>query len=247
MASALQTYQQEMHANLGFFGTWLPGDPIEVGDIGVVERGRFRKYSSLEELKITFGVAKTDSSQNVQYASRSGASLDIGASAEVPGVPGVSANIDVQFSHEGAFIFHASELRLEQLQDRSAASAAIVRAYEAGKWTKEWLIVESVHHAKCATVIVAEEGSAGVVLKAQAPVSLGALPLANPNVRLDIQSSRGRMTQVIAGRGIRPLYSCLRISDRWLSAPRVVAVRGAAAGPAEMALERPSIDDLLNS
>lgn len=34
MASPVQRYQQEMHENIGFFATWLPGDLLELGDIG---------------------------------------------------------------------------------------------------------------------------------------------------------------------------------------------------------------------
>ena len=38
----VRTYREEMHGNLGFFASWLPADPVDVGDIGVLEGGRFR-------------------------------------------------------------------------------------------------------------------------------------------------------------------------------------------------------------
>ena len=34
MVSPVQRYQREMHDNIGFFATWLPGDLLELGDIG---------------------------------------------------------------------------------------------------------------------------------------------------------------------------------------------------------------------
>ena len=36
MASPVKTYQSEMHDKLGFFATWLPGDHVELGDVGVL-------------------------------------------------------------------------------------------------------------------------------------------------------------------------------------------------------------------
>jgi hypothetical protein len=50
MPSPVALYQREMHKNLGFFATWLPGDQLELGEAGVLKGGRFRKQSSLAEL-----------------------------------------------------------------------------------------------------------------------------------------------------------------------------------------------------
>jgi hypothetical protein len=52
MASPVRRYQQEMHENIGFFATWLPGDLLELGDIGILVNGSFRKLSSLWALGI---------------------------------------------------------------------------------------------------------------------------------------------------------------------------------------------------
>ena len=244
MASAAQVYQREMHDRIGFFATWLPGDAIEVGDVGTLEDGRFRKFSSLKELGVPFRVSHKPNSQDLHYSSRSGASMDVAAAAAIPGIPGVSADINVKFDHSGAFLFHASKLRLEQLEDRDSVFKAMVECYQRKRWNKEWFLVESLHHADCATVIVAEEGSAGLMLKAQAPLVLGPLPLADPKVTLDFRSSHGRVTHVLAGRGLRPLYSCLRVKDGWFSDPEVVAVRGQGPDPGP-AVVRASIDDLV--
>jgi hypothetical protein len=246
MASAAKTYQEEMHGNVGFFATWLPGDHIEVGDVGTLEASRFRKATSLAELGITVEVSRKASPQDMQYSSRSGASVRVSSGAAVEGVPGVSAEIDVQFTRAGAFLFHASNLRQERLEGRGALATAILQAHERGAWNTAWFLVEALHHAECATIIVAEEGAAGLLLKAQAPVAIGALPLADPKVHLAVQSTHGRIMQVLAGKGLRPLYSCLRVSTGWFSDPALVAVRGHGDATNDL-LVRPSIAELLDS
>jgi hypothetical protein len=246
MASVVRAYQEEMHGRFGFFATWLPGDAIEVGDVGTLEASRFRKATSLDELGIAREVSNKATPQDLQYSSRSGASIRLNSGASVPGMPGVSAEIEVQFTRAGAFVFQASRLRQERLENRRALTMAILQAYDRDGWEKDWLLVEALHHADCATIIVAEEGSAGLLLKAKAPVALGALPLADPRVNLEVQSMRGRMMQVLAGRHLRPLYSCVRVRDSWFSSPSLVAVRGHGDAPDDL-LVRPGIDELLNS
>jgi hypothetical protein len=107
------------------------------------------------------------------------------------------------------------------------------------------VLVESIHQADCATVIVSEEMSAGVTFAAKG--ALGGIPLADPRVDLSISSSRGKMAQIIAGRDLRPLYSCLRVREGWFSGPSIEAVRGESANPGDSPFVRPSIIELLES
>jgi hypothetical protein len=39
----VRTYQEEMHNSVGFFATWLPGDILDLGDVGELKDGQFRK------------------------------------------------------------------------------------------------------------------------------------------------------------------------------------------------------------
>ncbi len=190
MASPVQTYQSELHDNLGFFATWLPGDLLELGDIGVLKDGRFRKQSSLQELGVTYQPSPLGPVQNLQYSSRNGTAISIDSSASAPCSSHISAKIDVEFSSDGAFLFHASNVRNRRLENSGRLADSPPDLWERGKWNATWYLVELVHEADCATIIVAEDTSAGVTFSAKGP--LGGIPLANPKVDLSIASSRGR-------------------------------------------------------
>jgi hypothetical protein len=244
MASPVSMYQDEMHRNVGFFATWLPGDPIELGDAGVFEGGRFRSLRSLAELGIRCEESIAQSRQDMQYTSTSYTKLSVGGSAAATGV--ASAEIAIDFSHAGAFVFHAAGLRVHRLANRSEIAARILDAYERGDWQKEWLVVEALHAAERATVIVSEDSSAGLVLNARASVALQAVSLADPKIGLSVASTRGRLVHVVGARNIRPLYSCLRLETPLLGSPNVRPVRGVASAEGA-ALERPGIGELLSS
>jgi hypothetical protein len=243
MASPAKLYQKEMHDNLGFFPTWFPGDPIAVGDIGVFQGGRFRRTCSLDELGIPGTVEAAPSKQSVQFASTSGTKVSTSGDAKVPGVGALE--IKVEFSKKGAFVFHALSLRLERLDRRAEVGERIVEAYQQRKWQKEWLLVESVHGADSLTTIVSEDASAEVVLKASAEGNLAAMSLADPKINLAVSSTRGQVLHIVCGRGLHPLYSCIRLTDPLFGTPSIQPVRGVE--DSEMPFCRPGIDELLES
>jgi hypothetical protein len=245
MSSPVKLYQKEMHDNLGFFPTWLPGDSIEIGDAGVLERGRFRKMTSLAELGIAGDIEKAASKQDVQYTSTQGTKITASAGADAMTV--ARAEIAVDFSREGAFVFHASRLRPQHLKNRAAVGQELLKAYEKGKWEKDWLLVESLHSAERVTIIVSEDSSAGLVLVASAKTPLTSISLSDPKVGLEIASTRGKIVHIVGGTGLHPLYSCIRVKDPLFGAPSVQPVRGIAAAASEVTFARPGIDELLES
>lgn len=247
MPSPVKLYQQEMHGNLSYFPTWLPGDAIKLGDIGVFEAGRFRKLASLQDLRIPCAAGITGKPQTLNYSSTATTKVNTSAGVSAPGV--AKAEIAIEFARQGAFIFQALGVQSLDLASRAATAAGILRAFEQKTWNKEWLVVDSVYEAESATIIVSEDESAGIVLTGSSAVPLGSIPLANPKLGLTVSSTSGKIVHVIAASGLHPLYSCLRLRDPLIGAPSVVPVRGAGnvEERAVASLARPSISDLLES
>jgi hypothetical protein len=245
MASPVAAYQQEMHENLGFFANWLPGDRIDVGDVGVLKGGRFRRMASLKELNIKSKLTSGGPSQNVEYASTYGTTISSSAGVEGP-LP-ASAEITIEFSHEGAFVFHALRLREESIEDRLAVGAQVVKAYKDGVWKEEWFLVDGFRTAGRATIIVSQDRSAGLILAATAHAALPGASLADPKIGLRVASTRGKMVQIIGAANLRPLYSCLRVSVPLIGSPGVQPVRGQRTAAADPRLTRPAIEELLAS
>ncbi|MDC8014150.1 hypothetical protein [Tahibacter soli] len=245
MASPVRTYQSELHDKLGFFATWLPGEPIEIGDVGVFEGGRFRRMTSLEELGIASETAAIGATLDVQYTSTRGTAVNVPASAGVAGV--ATAEVTVDFSSSGAFLFHANGLQVHRLENRMAAAKAILEAHRRKAWEPEWLLVESLYAAKSATVVISEDSAAQLVLAASVAGPIGGLSLSDPKLGLKVVSTRGRLFHAVGAEGLRPLYSCLRVKDPLFGEPQVQPVRSARGIEAAAELVRPAIGDLLDA
>ena len=247
MASPVKLYQREMHDNLGFFANWLPGDPIAIGDAGVLEAGRFRRVASLAELKIPFKVSRAGATQDVQYTSTHGTRLATSAGATAAVL--AQAEITIEFSRAGAFVFHASGLRPHRIANRSEIAEKLVDAYAKKRWSEDWLLVEALHVAERATIVVSEDKSAQVVLMANLTGVAPVVSLVDPRIGLTVASTRGKVVHIVGASRVRPLYSCLRLKDPLLRAPSVQPVRGSLPDDASAgaAFSRPAIDDLLSS
>jgi hypothetical protein len=243
MASPVEIYQTEMHRNLGFYATWLPGDLIEIGDVGELQNGRFRRQTSLTDLGISYTTRDAGTPQNVQYTSAKGTKVGTGTSASAAGIAGVEINIE--FSADGAFVFHAMGLQAARLQELPAVGASVLAAYEEGRWRKEWLLVEAVHVADCATIIISQDNSASLVLTGSASGPISVLSLADPKARLDVASSSGKLVHVVGGRTLRPLFSCLRIEHSFFAEPSLAPARGETRR--SIAFERTQLKELLDS
>jgi hypothetical protein len=242
MASPVRTYQEEMHGNLGFFATWLPADPVDVGDIGIFEGGRFRQVSSLAELGIPCEVEVTPGKSGMQFTSTEGVQLDASGGASVPAA--ARLEVSIRFSGAGAFVFHASGLQLRRLRNRSQVAEAMLANYERKRWKKEWLLVESVHAAERASIIISEDNSARLVLAADVKLPQS-ISLADPKVGFEVSATEGKLFQTLGAKNLHPLYSCLRVKDPIFGQAEVMPVRG----PGDVAnhLARPGIDELLES
>jgi hypothetical protein len=244
MATPVRLYQEEMHSNVGFFATWLPGDVLELGDIGALENGRFRRAGSLRELGFTGFQTREGTPQNMSYSAA--------ADKKVGGTAGVSAPMDsmkaelsIRFTKQGGYVFEAAGIRNIEIADRMMFSDRILELYGQPRWKREWLVVDAVYKAHSATIIVSEDDSSEIVLKASAALPLGSLPLADPNLGLSMSSCSGRITQVLVRSELTPLYSCVRVRQSLFGEATVTSVRG--IGEKSMGLSRLSIGDLLNS
>jgi len=236
-------YQREMHDNVGFFATWLPGDRIEIGDAGVFVGGRFRKMSSLKELGIEYTIEKGPTTQELKYTATSGVKLQTAAGAGVTTLG--KAEISVEFSQAGSFVFHASGLQQVSIKERQSVAKQLLTAIEQKAWQMDWFLVESLRTTERATIIVSEESSGGIVLDAHAQAPLPGISLADPHISLNIRSMHGKIVHVIGEGGLHPLYSCLQMRRKFFGIPKLQPVRGVDAG--EEAFTRAGIGALLES
>jgi hypothetical protein len=246
MASPVRLYQSEIYNKFSCFATWLPGDQIEVGDVGIIEGGRFRRRATLEELGIPCKPIPGETTNSIRFESSRGAKIEKTAGAVVQQV--AQLGVSIVFSRKGAFVFHASNLRHHRLDDPATVADGVVKLYEAKsrRWKREWFLVDEFHSAECATIIVSEVGSSSISLDASAGALVSGSSLADPRLGLKVAAESGKVIYVLAKAGVRPLYSCAKVKHPYFSEPSVESYRTPSYRTPQP-FTRPGLDILLDS
>lgn len=247
MASPVKLYQREMHGHLGFFATWLPIDWVDVGDVGVLDGGKFTPMTSLRELGIPCEVKPRGKPAYLRHVSSKGINVSVSTGGTVEAL--VKAEIAIDFSTAGAFVFETANLQQRSFENRAEIAEGLFAAYDDERWQKDWVVVNAVYSADVATILVSVSKSAGLVLAGEVGPPHGEILLAGLEGKLSVTSRNGAVVDVVAKSGARPLYSCLRIKTGFFGGRRIGPVRGHGGRKPSLRdlCDSPSIDDLLES
>ena len=100
--------------------------------------------------------AREGTAENVSYSASAKRSDGMTADAGTA-VPLASAELSIQFTSQGGYVFEALAMKQLEIADRLALAASLLQAYEKGQWQKEWLLVDSLYYAGSATILVSED------------------------------------------------------------------------------------------
>jgi hypothetical protein len=215
--NAAEIYQKEVHKRGGFFGTWLPGDHLRLGDVGKMSDGKFTYLRSLGDLGMEPTLSGWSPGQSASFTSHAKISTEVNTETKASGVG--SASLRLSLGRDGSFVFEASELRHRRIEQRLKVRDFVVSLYKKGKWSADWLLVDGLHQAACATIVVANGAAAEVILDADTVGPIDVSSLANGAIKFVLRSTSSAIEKVISGKDVHPLFSCLRLSRSWLGRP----------------------------
>jgi hypothetical protein len=233
-------YAKDVYENLKYRPTWLPGSPVELGAVGVIEEGIFRSITDLQTLDIPFEV-KIDSDQDtIDFASKNGVSISFKAAGETNGkfqaIAKADAGVLIEFSREGAVVLQLRDVSLNRIANQSALSHALLKAMAVGdelkQWQRDWVVITEVARAGRATIVISSSGKSRLELKASG--STASASLVDASTALSVATESEINTKVIAESGLTPLYRGLRVRRGYFWLYDEVLPASAEPPPADM-------------
>ncbi len=218
MEEAGRLYLREIYKRFSYLAAWLPNTKLKLGDVGMQQGEKFKQMTSLKELGVPFKVRKGTSSIDFTYTSKSGVSAQTKLAGEAgagANLPLAKAGISIQFSKEGAFLFQAVGCIVNEIEDKYELGRAAIKLFKAGTWQEGWAVVDTLVCADCATIIVSNSKSATIDLTAKTPVAEA--NLASLDTGLSVNSQTGDVIQLIASKGLAPLFRLSRVKQSILS------------------------------
>lgn len=198
----------------GLFANWMPPDPVDVGDFGVIAHERFVRDGNLRNWGLEFAVEETRKSDGkLDYSDRAKVAIRMSAQAAV-GVASQSsptASAHIEFTGQGAFLYHLSGFTIRRLQNTRAFFEDLARKWIAGaiKLEENSVIVNEIRIVDDATIIVSEGHEGSLDLIGEISAAQDAV-LADVKGGLSVANSFGNMFKWLSTRGTIPVIGLVR-------------------------------------
>jgi hypothetical protein len=231
-------YTNEIHKQLGYLATWLPGGTMELGDYGTLDDHLYTRLGSLKDRGFKVRPAPRGTPLEIEYSSRESVTLTIqlrGQNKNLPNIPSGQAGIDLKFTRSGSCVVVLNDAvertvaNLFQLQN-DVRSLYLRRPSD---WPKGLTVVSSIVQASSASVIVADSTSSHYSVTTEADLKAGLADLANVSLGLAVTSASDVSTKVLAKKDLRPLFRAFRLKETWTGNVKVQTL-AAAELPAEI-------------
>jgi hypothetical protein len=232
-------YVREVHSELGLWASWPPQAAVNVGDVGALQDGVFRRHDTLAERRIAFRTRR--GLRGVDFEHRSNGGVEISSAVAARPLPDelpVSVAVKIRFTRRGAMYLAAADCTIEEMVDQDLIGQEIVQRFSGGFWKSGDLVVTEVMRCSSFTLLVSSGGDSGVELSVEGgaflPVGVGVKEISSKNIT----------TKIVSERGLTPFFRCRRLRPRMLGLGDPVAVfRGGSVDRAEAA--RQSLDELM--
>jgi hypothetical protein len=252
MASAAQQYGREIHDDLEYWATWLPGSFVRLGDCGSIEDFRFTRRSSLPSFGIPVGQPVPRSRGHLVHESKDGVSIQFhgGAAGSLPGapnLPGAAAGVTIAFASENGVVFAARDCKETEISEIDDLQTALRDAYANKGFPANYVVVTGVVEASAATILISSGKKASVTLSANVELTTLA-DIARADAGISIASSSGLATQYVAEGELTPLFKIMGFRRHWITRrPTGLLEPQGAVGPElleeELELGEASFDD----
>ena len=218
-------YTNEMYKKFGYFATWEPNRPLELGDVGILRKNEFTRIFNISRRfdKIKFIELPDETPGDLDYNSEGSVSITLKLAGTIPQIGSVlteaDAGISIEFSSDKSVVFKANETYTPSIDDTIKLGNQIIELYREGKWEKNWVVITEIVKAKSATIIISNKKDGKIELKANANVDIVDIDIANAEFKFSPAFSRGLETRIIAQKGLTPLFKAMSIKSRFILSP----------------------------
>lgn len=223
--SSARSYLRGLYKKFSLLGAWPPNQRIELGEVGVLEDGVFRRVTNLARFGVPYQPVSGGQRGSLDYSEGTSVSVGVDLGAKATGVPGMgagpSAGVRVKLSKAGSFLFTATGVMEWSIADVIGIENAVLAEREAGRWDPSWVIIVRVLQVDGLTVILGESDGAEVGLAGRGAVQAGAVNLADASLGLSVAHASGDSLRFMAERGLTPLYQALRLNRRMFKKDRL--------------------------
>ncbi|MEK7257164.1 MAG: hypothetical protein AAB316_20580 [Bacteroidota bacterium] len=222
-------YLKTLQNQYEYRANWLPDLPLTIGAVGKIDEGVFQPFTTLEKLDILVESASRNG-EKLDFKSNNSISVEFKAegstNAAFKSITSGEAGFLVKFGKEQSIFLKTTSPTYRRIQNLETVEQRILDLYDQGKWKEDYVFISEVVEVGSGTVLISQEGSSEVEIKATANLGNGEADIADAGMGLKIMSSRGVGTEIVGSEGMTPLYKVRGIKGTGLLGRIHVGFRG---------------------
>jgi hypothetical protein len=204
-------YLKAVHDETKFYGTWLPGMRIEVGEVGRIDDdGVYRRATDLKQVGIEVET-ETFPYQDVDFATEGSVEVSGSGDAGLKGAVSVLVNakgaFTIAFSSEDAVALVLRDIEVERVKDEERLRRDMLAAWRdtPRRLETDHVVITKVFRAPTGAIAMSQSSSARVELAASVGIAPGKLELADVKGKLAVVAQEGTRFAVTPKDGDPPL------------------------------------------
>ena len=201
---AVARHLKPYHAN------WLPGDPRQLGDYGVLDNGIFIPKGNIRNLGISFDTIEDPNLDQHTFLAGKDVNLEFNAAGTVPGVANASAK--VKMKNAWSVFFHAIGGNSSRVKNKVELEAQILDFYRNNRdrWKRRYVVVTDLIEAGRTIVAVSSSSNAEIIVEAKGEADIF-IDLQDSSIEIKLGSSSNVGYQIIGDSGMDVLLGFSRI------------------------------------
>ena len=216
-------YTRDLFNQFGYLATWLPGTPLELGDIGILNGREFTKIGNLKDHGLTFEIEEDYTPTDLDYSSKNAVSITTKLSgAPVPAgstLTEIDAGISIKFSKENAILLKAKDTTTPAIKDQITLGNKILELFKKGEWNHKWAVITELVHATNCSILISSSKEGHIDLKATANIATNAIDITDTSFEFVDSFSKDVSTSLIARKGLTPMFKVSKVRRRFVAPP----------------------------
>lgn len=209
---APERYLEELRGEVALYPTWLPGDPMELGAFGTLQRGQFVADGRLADLGIEVVPSASEQKQPIKFQRGMKFGGAVSASAKANHL---DAELGVSFEATRAYAwaFVARGMSKVEIQNIHEVRSEVLEAQRRGDWRREWLLVSELRRVELLNVLVARGNLVKATVRGKGAIVEPLDVLLQADAKFEL--SGDGFFSVQNARSVTPLYGLRKLQGRW--------------------------------
>lgn len=224
MTDIAHLYSEGLYRTHKHLATWLPGAPIQLGDVGRMKKFLWGRETALPDGVWDKKIRSGGRISSLDWQSTNKFTIDTKVAGQADpsftGLAKADGGIAYTFTEGDAVIFHADDIETEEVADNAPIRRWMLNEHRAGRLDLDTVVITRVRKAKSCVVLITESDGARVELKASAAVTTGERTNGKLSGNLEIVRATGMFLHLVVQDCV-PLFGGIRLRKRLFGQPHI--------------------------